>query len=181
MMTGEPANAAAGAAPAGEGVRFGVVTALTVFVADQISKLWILFVVRLEDTGPWPLLPFMDFVMVWNRGISYGLFQQSSDVGRWALVMLSVAASIWLGSWLRRSARRMEALALGLIIGGALGNVIDRIAYGAVADFVHLHWGGFSWYVFNIADAAIVVGVAALLYDSVASEWRKGVSKAGVP
>jgi signal peptidase II len=109
----------------------------------------------------------MEFVMVWNRGISYGLFQQSSDLGRWALVTLSIAAAIWLGSWLRRSLRRMEALALGLIIGGALGNVIDRIAYGAVADFVHFHVGDFSWYVFNIADAAIVVGVAVLLYDAV--------------
>ncbi len=147
-------------------MRAGLATAIITFVADQLSKLWILFVVRLEDTGPWQLLPFMEFVMVWNRGISYGLFQQSSDVGRWALVVLSIAAAIWLSSWLRRSVRRVEAIGLGLIIGGALGNVIDRIAYGAVADFVHLHWGTFSWYVFNIADAAIVVGVAALLYDS---------------
>ncbi|MGL4437715.1 MAG: signal peptidase II [Bosea sp. (in: a-proteobacteria)] len=146
--------------------RFGALTALGVFLADQMSKLWILFWVRLEDTGPWQLLPFMEFVMVWNRGISYGLFQQSSDVGRWALVALSIAAAVWMGFWLKRSLRRMEALALGLIIGGALGNVVDRIAYGAVADFVHLHWGDFSWYVFNIADAAIVVGVVALMYDA---------------
>ncbi len=147
--------------------RAGLATAIITFVADQLSKLWILFVVRLEDTGPWQLLPFMEFVMVWNRGISYGLFQQSSNLGRWALVVLSIAAAIWLSFWLRRSVRRLEAVGLGLIIGGALGNVIDRIAYGAVADFVHLHWGTFSWYVFNIADAAIVVGVAALLYDSI--------------
>ncbi len=147
-------------------VRAGIATAVVTFVADQLSKLWILFVVRLEDTGPWQILPFAEFVMVWNRGISYGLFQQSSSFGRWALVALSIAAAIWLSFWLRRSVRRIEAMALGLIIGGALGNVIDRIAYGAVADFVHLHWGTFSWYVFNIADAAIVVGVAALLYDS---------------
>ncbi len=147
-------------------MRAGLATAIITFVADQLSKLWILFVVRLEDTGPWQLLPFMEFVMVWNRGISYGLFQQTSDVGRWSLVVLSIAAAIWLSSWLRRSVRRVEAIGLGLIIGGALGNVIDRIAYGAVADFVHLHWGTFSWYVFNIADAAIVVGVVALLYDS---------------
>lgn len=156
--------------------RFGMATALVVFVADQLSKLWILFWVRLEDTGPWPIAPFMEFVMVWNRGISYGLFQQSSDLGRWALVALSMAASVWLSFWLRRAARRMEALALGLIIGGALGNVIDRIAYGAVADFVHLFWGDWSWYVFNIADAAIVVGVVALLYDTWASERGKAAS-----
>jgi signal peptidase II len=146
--------------------RFGSAVAAGVFLADQLSKLWILFWVRLEDTGPWVLAPFLEFVMVWNRGISYGLFQQSNDLGRWALVGLSIAASIWLSLWLRRSARRSEALALGLIVGGALGNVIDRIAYGAVADFVHLHWGAWSWYVFNIADAAIVVGVILLLYDT---------------
>jgi signal peptidase II len=108
--------------------------------------------------------------MVWNRGISYGLFQQTSDLGRWSLVVLSIAASVWLSLWLRRASRRGEAIALGLIIGGALGNVIDRIAYGAVADFVHLHWGEWSWYVFNIADAAIVVGVLALMYDAVFEE-----------
>lgn len=145
--------------------RLGVWTAAAVFVVDQATKLWILFVVRLEDTGPWTLLPFLDFVMVWNRGVSYGLFQQTSDVGRWALVALSIAASIWLASWLRKATSRLEALSLALIIGGALGNVVDRIAYGAVADFVHLHWGEWSWYVFNVADAAIVVGVAALMYD----------------
>jgi signal peptidase II len=145
--------------------RLGVWTAAGVFVVDQITKLWILFVVRLEDTGPWTLLPFLDFVMVWNRGVSYGLFQQTSDVGRWALVALSIAASIWLSLWLRKATSRLEALALALIIGGALGNVVDRIAYGAVADFVHLHWGEWSWYVFNVADAAIVVGVVALMYD----------------
>ena len=145
--------------------RLGVWTAAGVFVVDQITKLWILFVVRLEDTGPWTLLPFLDFVMVWNRGVSYGLFQQTSDAGRWALVALSIGASIWLSLWLRKATSRLEALALALIIGGALGNVVDRIAYGAVADFVHLHWGEWSWYVFNVADAAIVVGVVALMYD----------------
>jgi signal peptidase II len=157
------------AAPPGASspARLGTVLAAGLFVADQISKLWILFWIRLEDTGPWVLAPFLEFVMVWNRGISYGLFQQTSDLGRWVLVALSIAASVWLSLWLRRASRRGEAIALGLIIGGALGNVIDRIAYGAVADFVHLHWGDWSWYVFNIADAAIVVGVIALMYDAV--------------
>lgn len=147
--------------------RLGVWWAASVFVIDQVTKLWVLFVVRLEDTGPWPILPFLDFVMVWNRGISYGLFQQTTDFGRWALVAVSIAASIWLSIWLSRTASRFEAVALALIIGGALGNVVDRVAYGAVADFVHLHWGEWSWYVFNVADAAIVVGVAMLLYDAV--------------
>jgi signal peptidase II len=154
--------------------RLGVVTAAAVFVVDQITKLWILFWVRLEDTGPWVLAPFLEFVMVWNRGISYGLFQQSTDLGRWLLVAASIAAAVWLSFWLRRAAGRVEALSLGLIIGGALGNVIDRIAYGAVADFVHIFWGdSFSWYVFNVADAAIVVGVAGLLYDAFLGQGRK--------
>ena len=104
------------AEPVASTTRFGALTAAIIFVADQISKLWILFWVRLEDTGPWQVLPFMEFVMVWNRGISYGLFQQSSNVGRWALVVLSIAASVWLATWLRRSVRKAEALALGLII-----------------------------------------------------------------
>jgi signal peptidase II len=163
------------ATAAGDVTRLGLRTAVLVFIADQLSKLWILFGIRLEDTGPWQLLPFVEFVMVWNRGISYGLFQQSSDLGRWALVALSIAASVWLSLWLRRAVRRMEALSLGLIIGGALGNVVDRVAYGAVADFVHLHWGTFSWYVFNIADAAIVVGVLGLLYDTLKAD-RAGKS-----
>jgi signal peptidase II len=161
------------ASPGSGARRFGVVVASTIFVADQVTKLMVLFWARLEDTGPWHILPFLDFVMVWNRGISYGLFQQSTEIGRWALIALSIAASIWLSFWLRGSTRRGEALALGLIIGGALGNVVDRIAYGAVADFVHLHWGEWSWYVFNIADAAIVVGVVALLYDALRSEVGK--------
>lgn len=146
--------------------RLGAVVAAGIFLADQASKLWILFVVRLEDTGPWPLLPFLEFVMVWNRGISYGLLQQSSDLGRWALVVLSLVASVWLARWLRSAQRRLEAFALGLIIGGALGNAVDRAVYGAVADFVHLFWGQLSWYVFNLADAAIVVGVLLLMYDT---------------
>jgi signal peptidase II len=161
-MSAADATSAARMSPA----RFGMLTAAAVFVADQISKLWVLFWVRLEDTGPWAILPFLDFVMVWNRGISYGLFQQTTDIGRWLLIGLSVAASVWLSVWLRKAASRFEALSLALIIGGALGNLVDRVAYGAVADFVHIHWGTFSWYVFNIADAAIVVGVIGLLYDA---------------
>jgi signal peptidase II len=154
--------------------RFGIMVALTTLVLDQLSKLWILLVVRLEDTGPWPLTPFMEFVMVWNRGISYGLFQQSTDIGRWLLVILSFVASIWLSRWMLREPRKGTVLGLALVIGGAIGNAIDRAAYGAVADFVHLFWNGWSWYVFNIADAAIVVGVALLMYDTLKTGRQAG-------
>lgn len=149
--------------------RLGLAIVLIVFALDQASKLWLLFGLRLAENGPFAVLPFMDIVLAWNRGISYGLFQQYSDVGRWALVVISFVAAIWLGRWLWRETRALSVAALALIIGGALGNGVDRAVYGAVVDFVHLHLGSFSWYIFNIADAAIVVGVAALLYESVRS------------
>ena len=107
--------------------------------------------------------------MVWNRGISYGLFQQHEDWGRYGLVLLSVAAAIGMGVWLARARTIVLALALGLLIGGALGNALDRFLYGAVADFVLLYWIPFFPYVFNVADLAIVAGVALLLYDSSSS------------
>ena len=146
--------------------RIGVWIALLTLVSDQASKLWLLFVAEIAEKGPFQVLPFLEFVLAWNRGISYGLFQQSSDFGRWALVAVSVVASIWLGTWMWREKSRITVVALALIIGGALGNGIDRAAYGAVVDFAHVHVGSFSWYIFNIADAAIVAGVVALLYDS---------------
>ena len=118
------------------------------------------------------LTPFLDLVLIWNRGISYGLFQQDGPLGQWALLALTAVAVVLLWIWLARSTSRLTALSLGLIIGGAVGNAIDRVAYGAVADFVLLHLTtasfSFKWYVFNLADAAIVAGVAGLLYDSLA-------------
>ena len=146
--------------------RLGIGLALATLVADQASKLWLLFVADISEKGPFQLLPFLEFVLAWNRGISYGLFQQHSDFGRWALVAVSVVATIWLSTWMWRETSRLTVIALALIVGGAVGNGIDRAAYGAVVDFVHVHVGSFSWYIFNIADAAIVAGVAALLYDS---------------
>ncbi len=99
------------------------------------------------------ILPFMDFVYLWNTGISYGLFPQG-DVGRWVLLAIKVVAAILFAAWLARTSRRREAVALGLLIGGALGNAVDRLVYGAVFDFISLHAFGFRWYVFNIADVA---------------------------
>ncbi|PZU94595.1 MAG: signal peptidase II [Chelatococcus sp.] len=146
--------------------RLGLWIVGIVFVADQALKLWLLFGLRLAETGPYDPLPFMQIVLAWNRGISYGLFQQGTDLGRWLLVVLSFVAAIWLWRWMWRSTDRLTAGSLALIIGGALGNGVDRAVYGAVVDFVHLHVGDFSWYIFNIADAAIVVGVVGLMYES---------------
>jgi signal peptidase II len=153
--------------------RFGAVVALATLALDQASKLYFLFVDVLSLREPVVLAPFLNLIVVWNRGISYGLFQQHTEFGRWALIVLSIAAAVGLSLWLRRAPTRFLAASLGLIIGGAIGNVIDRVAYGAVFDFIHFHLGSFSWYVFNIADAAIVAGVAGLLYDSFVLEKRR--------
>jgi len=152
--------------------RLGLATAAATALLDQALKLWLLFVFDLQGRGIVRLTPFLDLVLVWNKGISYGLFQQDGRLGQWALLALTLVAVALLWIWLVRSTSRLMALSLGLIIGGAVGNAIDRMAYGAVADFVllHLTTGSFSfkWYVFNLADAAIVAGVAGLLYDSLA-------------
>jgi signal peptidase II len=147
--------------------KLGLWVAGVTFILDQASKLWLLFVFDLAMNGPIDLGPNAELVLAWNRGISYGLFQQESDIGRWLLVVVSLGAVVWLGRWLWRETGRVAAVSLALIIGGALGNVVDRVAYGAVADFVHLTAGNYSWYIFNVADAAIVAGVVGLLYDSI--------------
>lgn len=147
--------------------RQGLWIAIVILIADQLSKLWLLFVYEIELNGDLVLAPFATVTLVWNRGISYGLFQQEADWGRWGLVIISFVAAVAFGIWLRKNPPRLVAWALGLVIGGAVGNGIDRAAYGAVVDFMHLHWGSFSWYVFNIADCAIVVGVALLLLDAI--------------
>ena len=156
--------------------RLGFWIAAAIFVADQATKLWGLFIQRIVETGPVRITSFLELTEVWNRGISYGLFQQSTDLGRWLLIIISIIATIGFSIWLTRAQDKILAAALGLLIGGAAGNLIDRIAYGAVFDFIHFHWGSFSWYVFNIADAAIVAGVVGLLYDALRS--RDGAQQA---
>jgi signal peptidase II len=156
-------------------LRLGAAVATLVFVTDQALKAWILFVFELPLRGPVRLGP-IDLVMVWNRGISYGLFQQHEDWGRYGLILLSIAAALFLAVWLTRTPSRLVALALGLLIGGALGNALDRVLYGAVADFILLWWIPVFPYVFNIADSAIVAGVGLLLYDSFVVEGRRGRS-----
>jgi signal peptidase II len=150
--------------------RLGLVTALIACVADQASKLYLLKVFDLAANGPVRLGPFFDFVLTRNTGISYGLFQTDSALGQWVLLGTKVLAVLLLWLWLARASGRLTALSLGLIIGGAAGNAIDRLAYGWVADFVFFHiktatWR-FDWYVFNLADVAIVAGVIGLLYES---------------
>jgi signal peptidase II len=150
--------------------RFGVVVALVACALDQASKLYLLKVYDLAANGPIRLGPFFDFILTRNTGISYGLFQGAGPLGQWVLLAVKGAALVLLWVWLAHARDRLTALSLGLIIGGAIGNAIDRLAYGWVADFVFFHittahWR-FSWYVFNLADVAIVAGVIGLLYES---------------
>jgi signal peptidase II len=146
--------------------RLGAVAGLLTLALDQATKVYTLRVFDLPVREPFEITPFLNLIVVWNRGISYGLFQQEGDLGRWVLIAVSLAAALGLSLWIRHASGRLLAASLGLIAGGAIGNAIDRVAYGAVFDFIHLHVGSFSWYVFNVADAAIVAGVAGLLYDS---------------
>jgi signal peptidase II len=149
----------------------GLVAAALTCAVDQATKLWLLDVFDLADRGVVTVTRFLDLVLVWNTGISYGLFPQEGEIGQWVLLAVKAAAVVLLWVWLARAGSRLTALALGLIIGGAFGNAIDRIAYGAVADFVLFHVKtarfDFNWYVFNMADVAIVAGVVGLLYDSI--------------
>jgi signal peptidase II len=147
--------------------------AAVILLLDQASKLFLLFVYNLPVREPLVMAPFLEFITVWNSGISYGLFQQHDEVGRWILVGVTCAATTGLTVWMLRTSHRFLAFSLALIVGGAVGNLIDRISYGAVFDFVHLHFGTFSWYVFNVADAAIVAGVIGLLYETFIKEPRR--------
>jgi signal peptidase II len=144
----------------------GLVAAAVVFFADQASKVWMLDVFGIEGRGAIALTPFLDIVMAWNRGVSYGLFQFPPLV----LLAFSLCVSLALAVWMWRSGARVTSLALGLVIGGALGNALDRWRFGAVADFFHFHtpfWAGpLSNYVFNVADVGIVAGAALLLYEA---------------
>jgi signal peptidase II len=148
------------------------IAALTVLI-DQAHKAWMLYVYDIGAKGSVTITPFFDLVLVWNQGISYGLLPQESTLGRWGLILFALAASLALAAWLARLTAPLGAASIGLIIGGAIGNAIDRIAYGAVADFFSLHALGYQWYVFNIADAAIVAGVVGLLYESLFGGHKK--------
>jgi signal peptidase II len=151
-------------------LRPGVIAGLAVLALDQASKLWLLNVFDIARRGVVKVTPFFDLVLAWNVGISFGWFQSDSQLAQISLMIIKAAAVIVLAIWMAWSRTLIATVALGLIIGGAIGNAIDRFAYGAVVDFAlfHVQIGGntFNWYVFNLADVAIVAGVAALLYES---------------
>jgi signal peptidase II len=155
---------------------FGLFVAVVAAIADQAAKFGLLSALQ---HGPIAIGPFVSLVLTWNTGISYGLFPQNGAVGPWALLAFKIVAVVLLWIWLARVPSRLTALSLGLIIGGAVGNAVDRLHWPGVMDFVLLHaetasWR-LQWYVFNLADVAIVAGVVGLLYESL---WGGSAAKA---
>jgi signal peptidase II len=151
-------------------VGMGLIVAVLVLVADQASKWAILSPIDLPDRGQIVLTPMLNLSMVWNRGVTFGLLTGFTEWGHLALAGLAICVVAALGVWMWRAETRLAAIALGAIAGGAIGNVIDRLRFGAVVDFVDAHVGNLHWYVFNLADAAIVCGVIALVVDS---QWSR--------
>jgi signal peptidase II len=143
--------------------------AFLVIVVDQAVKSWILNGVQLPVIGTTPLIGPLHLTMVWNPGVSFGFLRADHDIARWMLVAFSVVVAVMLAGWARKAERALSAVGLGLVIGGAIGNAIDRAMFGKVVDFVDVTRLMFPW-VFNIADSAITVGVVLLLLDSLRRE-----------
>ncbi|MDD2875869.1 MAG: signal peptidase II [Acidiphilium sp.] len=142
----------------------GLLTALLVLAADQASKYWVLYGLDLPQRGVVRILPVLNFAMVWNHGVTFGIL--AGDNATVLLIVVAIVAIIALAIWLWRAAYLTTTLATGTIIGGAIGNVVSRIRYGAVVDFIDAHIGPYHWYVFNLADAAIVCGVGTLIIEN---------------
>ncbi len=156
----------------------GFALAALVLVADQASKYWVLHGLHLQDGHFLVLLPVLNFVLVWNRGVTFGLFNGPGAFNWIILALLALAVVTALGSWLWRTDNLFKMLAIGAIMGGAVGNVIDRLRFGAVVDFIQAHLGAYSFYVFNVGDSAIVCGVIALMAESLLRRDPGGDRKA---
>ena len=146
--------------------RIGWAVVLTVLVADQVSKWWILRLFQDADYPVFEITPFFNIVLAWNPGISFGMFGNAGAYGVEILIGLTALIAVGLAVWLMRAETRLTALSLGGIIGGALGNLIDRIRFGAVTDFLDVHVLGYHWPAFNVADSAIVVGAGLIMWES---------------
>ena len=151
----------------------GFAIAFIALLIDQAYKWWMLYVYDIAARGLVTITPFFDITLVWNKGISYGLFQQESATGRYVLIGIILCIAVVLVIWLMQARNYIMAVAMGLVLGGAVGNVVDRIYYGAVADFFSFHYRGFNWYVFNLADIWVVAGAALLIYDSVRNDAQR--------
>ena len=158
---------------------FGYLIAAVILIADQVSKFWIVDLIQLPRRGQIELLPILNFTWVENRGVSLGMLTASSDTQRWLLVALTAAIAAGVAYWIWREAKRWDVFALGLVLGGALGNIGDRIRFGYVADFIDLHIGDFQpFLVFNVADAAITIGVVILVLRAFLLRDRKQSAEA---
>ena len=148
--------------------------AALIIAVDQLSKHWILAGLQLQVGDRLAVTPFFNLVLTFNRGVTFGLFYHHSDLMPYLLSAVAILICGGLLLWLARTNDAFVGTALGLIIGGALGNVIDRLRYGGVADFLDFHWGGWHWPAFNLADSAIVIGVGLLLVDGLFRQRREG-------
>ena len=143
----------------------GVGLAVLALIVDQVTKWWVINEM-MNPPRVIPVTPFFNLVMGWNRGISFGLMNRESAFNAWVLPLVAVVIVVILSVWLWRNERTIVAIAIGLVIGGALGNVVDRLRYGAVADFLDFHAAGIHWPAFNVADTSITVGAAMLVLES---------------
>jgi signal peptidase II len=150
---------------ASRSLTLGLAVAALIAVVDQLSKWWIVAMV-MQPPRVIAIAPFFNLVLGWNRGVSFGILNTESPVAPWLLVIIAGVIVAVLGIWLAKAEARLIAFALGAVIGGAVGNVIDRLRYGAVADFLDFHAFGYHWPAFNVADSAISLGAAALILDS---------------
>jgi len=153
-------------------MRIGLLLAAIVLLADQASKYWVLNGLDLPARGTVALLPVLSLTMVWNHGVTFGMFNGLGRAGPLLLTGIAVGVVLLLGLWMRSTDRLPVAASVGVIAGGAIGNVIDRLHFGAVVDFIDAHAFGWYWPVFNVADSAIVCGVAVLLLDSLLDRKR---------
>ncbi len=162
--------------------RFGLFVAAAILIADQLSKWLVVGPLGLEAKGQVGILPFFDLTYVRNYGISLGLFTANNETGRWLLVALTALVAAGVAAWMWRERARGDVLALALVLGGALGNIIDRVRLGYVLDFADLHIGSFRpFLVFNVADAAITIGVLLLVARSLLLREKAPTGQAGSP
>jgi signal peptidase II len=153
-------------------VRLGLTVAVLLVGLDQLTK-WVALDVLDLAAQPIMVTPFFNLVMVWNRGVSFGMLNSVGELAPWLLSGFSLGVVIGLLFWLRRSEHPLMAIGLGLVIGGAIGNVVDRLRYGAVVDFLDFHLAGYHWPAFNMADAGICVGAGLILVDGLLAPRRQ--------
>jgi signal peptidase II len=158
-------------------LRLGGIVAVATIVLDQVSKWWMLAHV-MDPPRVIEVTPFFNLVYAWNRGISFGVFNTDAGWNRWILPLVALAICVALAVWLARSTHWITTVGLAMIIGGAVGNVVDRLRFGAVYDFLDVHAAGWHWPAFNVADSAISVGVLLLILDSLFAIGERRTSKA---